>query len=388
MKPLPAVPPPTPTTTTPPPTPAPAPAGRFAVLKDDKLIEGTVTVVGEKVIVRQGVLDRPFPKADVQFVGNSKDEVYRFMVGKAPPTDAAARLKVAKWCMFNGMRSHALAEAREVVKLDPKNAAAAQMVRALEESLQKFPEEGAAQVPAAPAAAPTNPTGPALPPVPPPMTAAPPMIPPAIPPAVIPAAAVEPEPEVTPESATQFGTRVQPILANLCAECHAKADHASAFKLARTTDYDTGPQTARPNLKAVAAQLNKDDPDKSPLLVKALTAHGGMKEPPLAGRHLAAYRSLEGWVFAAVGAAPPPPAPEPIARTVPSNPGPILPPAGATAPAAPAAPQPVSPVLPPPVVGSFGQDAKPLTPDPAGTGEPADEFDPSVFNRTVHPGRK
>jgi hypothetical protein len=401
------------------------------VLKDDKLIEGTVAVSGEKVIVRQGALDRPFPKADVQFIGNTKDEAYRFMLGKVPANDPAARLRVARWCMLNGMRSHALTEAREVVKLDPKNPTAGQMVRTLEESLQKFPEDGATPAAPAPAAPVTNPNGPALPPVPPPTAnQAPPMIPPAIPQTITPAAAVEPEPDVRPEAAAAFATRIQPILVNLCADCHAKPDHASGFRLARGTDFDGRPETAGPNLRAVAGQLNRADPGKSPLLVKSLTAHGGMKEPPLPTRQATAYRILEAWTYAAVGSTPPAPAAEliaqpgapatnplppvenpatpptaPPARPLPPpdmGPKPMLPAptekettiyrthVGAEDPAVRVPPAP-SPAPVSPTGGTFGQDAKPLppnSPNPANAGEPVDEFDPSVFNRAAHPGRR
>ena len=45
----------------PPPTPA-QPSGQVVILKDDKIVEGTVTVIGEKIIVRQGAIDRTLKK--------------------------------------------------------------------------------------------------------------------------------------------------------------------------------------------------------------------------------------------------------------------------------------------------------------------------------------
>ena len=102
---------------------------------------------------------------------------------------------------------------------------------------------------------------------------------------------VEPEPDVSPEGATSFVTRAQPILANQCMECHARPDHASAFKLIRVTGFEVGPQATHANLRAVASQLKKDDPANSPLLTKALTAHGGMKQPPFVSRQATAFRA-------------------------------------------------------------------------------------------------
>jgi hypothetical protein len=344
----------------------------------------------------------------VQLVAAGKDEVYKFQLARVTPTDAAARLKLARWCMFGGLREQALQEAREVLKLEPGNPAARDMTRSLEESLRLFPEGGPPA--AAPKAAAPTPT-----------------------PAV-----AEPEPEVAPEAAATFPARVQPVLANLCMDCHARPDYAGCFKLAKlTAGYDAGPQATRQNLRAVAAQLRKDNPGASPFLVKAATPHGGMKEPAFAGRHAGALRALEAWVYAAVGSQPAPaanPAPPPAATPATAAPVNPLPPAPATGlPAVPAPPglppaepklvappglpavppppglppaetgaKPAIPVIPPadpdpkpaiPPAGEkgtpFGVDAKPLPPpgpDPANTGEAVDEFDPSVFNRAVHPG--
>src|SRR5262249_49047534 len=141
---LPLLPPPTPLTT---PEANLAPTGKFIVLRGNKLIEGTATVSGDKVIVKQGAIDRPFPKAEVLFVGESRDDVYRFMLARVPATDPAARLTVAKWCMLSGLREQALGEAREILKLQPGNAGATELARSLEESLKQFPADGSTPKP-------------------------------------------------------------------------------------------------------------------------------------------------------------------------------------------------------------------------------------------------
>ena len=94
-------------------------AGKFVVVKGNKLIEGVVKTEGDKVVVRQGALDRTFTKADVLYVAESRDEVYRFMLAKVPADNADSRLLVAKWCTLNGLREQALTEAREILKLMP-----------------------------------------------------------------------------------------------------------------------------------------------------------------------------------------------------------------------------------------------------------------------------
>jgi hypothetical protein len=317
--------------------------GKYVVLKDDKLIEGTVSVNNETVVVRHGALDRLFPKSQVQYVAASRDEVYRFMREKVPATDVAARLKVAKWCMFSGLREQALTEAREVQKLQPTNRNAADMIRSLELSLQQFPSEDSPKM-----SAPGVPTFPAE------LKSAP--VSP-IPPATV----ADPEPDVTPEAALVFASRVQPFLANQCVECHGKADYAGKFKLVRVTPQDAGPQATRANLRSVAGQLRKDDPASSPLLMKALTAHGGMKLPAIGSRQAAAYLGLEWWASLAVGtpvAATPAPAVPPISPVPPMPPvSPVTPPV-----ADPILPLPNPPV--PPVSPLPNPPVPPLVPNP------------------------
>lgn len=457
------------------------------------MVEGNVTRDGEKVLVRRGAVDQPFNKEQVRFVGNSKDDVYAFLLGKVKSDDPAARFKLARWCSHNGMREQALVEAREVVRLQPTNSSAAELARTLEESLRLFPTNGT------PASGPTKPpsqtapAAPGLPAVPPPPGVGGPS---AVSAPVTPKPVVEPEPDIAPEAILAFAPRVQPVLANLCADCHARQDYKGEFKLANTTGQYADPSLTRHNLRVVSGQIKKSDPAASPLLVKSLTLHGDMKQPAIVSRHAPVFQLLEAWVHLATGtqyapstAPPPPPSapasappaaqlpaptagglPQADAKPVlppadvkpvlpPSEPvsKPVLPPSESASrpmfpstepvskpvlptepkPAMPSLPSPslpspnlpspslppaATPTLPPPVIppsdeganpvvpfpappsipapppippaanlGKFGQDAKPLPsaspPDPMNAGQAVDEFDPSLFNRTV-PGQR
>jgi|GEM_PF-1465699 len=331
--------PPSPPTPVPPPAPAAvrsdtppvspesiAVGGKYVILNGDKLIEGSsISLRGEIVVVRQGILDRPFPKSEVQFVATSKDEVYKFMLAKVPATDPSARLKVARWCMFSGMREQALAEAREVQRIAPNNTSAADMIRSLELSLQQFPAANTPKM-----SVPTVPTFPAE------LKSTPAPIPPAN----------DPDPDVTPESALVFASRVQPFLANQCVSCHANPEYTGKFKLARITATEAGPQATRINLRAVAGQLKKDDPGASPLLVKTRTAHGGMQRPAVEGVYVIAYQTLESWVALAVGT--PIAAPGTAPMPTPSVPMPVTPIAPPTMPVPPSTPvETIRPPMPP-----------------------------------------
>ncbi len=351
---LPAVPPPTklnpPTPFVPPEAPG---IGSVVLLQNGKLVEGTVTEAAGKVIVRRGSIDQPFPKDDVQFIGKSKDDCFKHLLGKVKVDDAPGRFKLARWCMYNGLREQALGEAKEVVKLQPNHGAAVEMARALEESLRLFNADGSSktEVPAAPKG-----NGPVLP------------------------KAVDADPEIVAEAAVAFAPRVQPVLVNLCADCHAKPGYTGAFKMACGSGHDVDPAIARVNMKAAFLQIKKADPAASPLLTKALAAHGGMKQAAFAGRATPAFRVLEAWVFIAAESKAAPPA-------APAVPPPDL------KPALPAVPPPdMKPILPPvpppalPPPPKFGEDARPampLVPNSENAGDATDEFDPAVFNRAV-----
>jgi hypothetical protein len=370
--PIPTVPPPTPLS---PPTPLVAPTapsiGSVVLLDDGKMVEGHVSEAAGKVVVRRGSIDQPFAKDHVQYIGKTKVDCYKFLLGKLKPDDAPGRFKLARWCMYNGLREQALDEAKAVVKLQPDHRLAADMARTMEESIRLFNADGTSK--AEPAGLP-RPDGPKS------------------------SKVVESEPEIGGEAAASFPRHVQPVLVNLCADCHAKPGYTGAFKMACGTLQDSDPAIARHNLKAAVAQVKKGDPGASPLLVKALTAHGGMKEPVFAGRGTPAYRTLEAWVYLAADSKTSPPAVPPVPPAAPPVPPPAtkpalppVPPPDAKKPVAPPVPateaKPVLPPVPPPSSApQFGEDARPtvpMRPNPENTGAAVDEFDASIYNRAV-----
>ena len=99
-----------------------------------------------------------------------------------------------------------------------------------------------------------------------------------------------------------FASKVQPILSNVCASCHAAKDHSSDFKLRRYDPNFNEPAVAEANLKAFEKYLSVDEPQNSPVLKYATLAHGKAKEPPLKDATLPAFRNLELWVHWACAA--------------------------------------------------------------------------------------
>lgn len=188
------------------------------------------------------------------------------------------------------------------------------------------------------------------------------------------AAAQSPAPPKLNSVATRtFTARVQPLLGNVCADCHAQKSHASSFKLKPYDPAFNDPQTADANMQAVAPLLDPTSPHDSPLLKYATTAHGKASDPPLKAGH-PALEKLQLWVHWACGpegsaaptTVPPPPKVDSAVvqaastHPVPPSPEPAkLPPVKAT------------PIQP------FADKPLPVPAKP----NPADPFDPAQFNQ-------
>ena len=136
--------------------------------------------------------------------------------------------------MYNGLREQAFVEAKEVVKLQPDHKLAAELARTMEESIRLFNADGSTKVEATPKA-----DGPLLP------------------------KSVEADPEIAAEAAAAFPRHIQPVLVNLCADCHAKPGYTGAFKMACGTLLDTDPAIGKHNLKAAVGQIKKGDPERA-----------------------------------------------------------------------------------------------------------------------------
>ncbi len=313
-----------------PPAPPPAFAPGVLVLRDGNVVEGDVAVGPGGYRVRAAGQERTLPADAVRFHAAGRDDAVKFFAAPIAPGDAAGRVKLGQWCAVNGLREAALEHASDALRLKPAAPAALALAASMEESLRRFPANGAK-----PAAKADGDVKQAT------------------------FEVVEAAPEVPAEAYSLFATRVQPVLTNLCVSCHAKPDHAGAFKMTRTPGLDAGPRATRANLLAALTQVRKDDPANSPLLVKAASAHGGMKLPVLSGRAAPAYQSLLMWVAVAAPSGTAPSADPPRPQATPQLP-----------PAAPAA----EPRKLPPLPASVPMPQEPST-------EPPDEFDPTAFNR-------
>jgi hypothetical protein len=341
--------------------PAPA-AGKVLLLDNERVLEGDIERVGDQYRVRRAAGETLVPASKALCLGATLDDAYAFLRRRANLNDPDERLRLARWCHLYGLRDRALAEVTAAVDLRPDHPEGRRLLDSLRQSAGTAPAAAAA-----PADAPE---------------------------------AEGPPPDLTAESLCAFRTRVQPILMNACANCHASG-HAGTFKLTRVyEDGGASRKVLQRNVAAVLAQVNLRQPQGSPLLTKAVSAHDGkMAQAPLKGRQAAAYRVLEGWVEQTLAGNPQlqplaagPPVPEPPAAP-PPEPKPAAEPAPVPAVAAPhpgeeeagqfATDAPAAAAPPRPATPARAETA----PAPAAPAGPADPFDPVIFNRQMHPGK-
>jgi hypothetical protein len=332
------------------------------VLENEHTMEGDIERSGNQYRIRRAVGETWVPADQVLCLCASYEEAYAFLCTRTNLRDADERLRLARWCLLYGLRTQALAEATAAVELRPGMPEGRHLLSSLQRSA------AAAACPPSPLTAsgdaPRNSAGDEAEP---PVSLLPPL-------------------DLGVEALSLFATRVQPILMNTCVSCHA-SNRAGAFRLTRAGEGGVFSRRAtQQNLAAVLAQINRERPAASPLLLKAVCVHGEASQAPLKSRQSPAFRTLEEWVRLAlannpqleerrVAAAPPElkmESPSQSAFPVLANlPGEVIstPPAAASRSAEPA------PSAPPPLAP---------TPSKAET-TPVDPFDPAIFNRQMHP---
>lgn len=295
-------------------------SGKILVLDNDQVVEGQIDRVGDRYrIVRDGG-ETSLPASRVLWLGVDRTGACEFLKGRIDARDANAHLRLARWCASVELRTEALDETRAALSLKPAHAEALRFLKHLE-TAPILPTAATVPAPSSPAAV-----------------------------------AVEPAPvEVGAETFKRFVTKVQPVLMNACANCHA-ASATGTFKLQRVfADGLNNRAATHLNLATVATQIDRANPTKSKLLTMAVTAHGGATVPPLRDRSATPYRQIDEWV--ALVAAERTPIPSGSQTTTKDADPPL-----------------------------WNVEAKPPAKDEQ-KGGPVDPFDPAIFNQQYYPGK-
>lgn len=342
--------------------------GTVLILDNDRTLEGAIERHGDRLCLRRETGELWLPTEKVKFLCRDWDEALAIMRSRANLRDPDERLRLAHWCYQNHLPKQAVAEAAIALKMRPGHGPT--------EYFLKMAERLAAIAERPPATSIQQTAYHAPPP---------------------------PNLDLSADVLSLFTTKIQPILMNTCIRCHGN-DYTGKFKLLRTYGVaDRNQRTTQHNLAMAVTHINLENPVISPLLVKAVSAHGGTTRAPLPGRRSAPYNILREWVEMTVAnnphlreekmlATPRKAVPSEVqaafatesGKSAAAEPRPLP----ALTGAAPVAPE-ITPAsaqpLQPGAVVRPGDPEAPMNNRPAA---PKDEFDPTIFNQQMHPERK
>lgn len=237
--------------------------GKVLLLDNDRILEGDIEKVNGQYRIRRSVGELWVPADRSKRLCKDLDDCYEVMKRQVNLKDADERLRLARWCQLNGLKDHALHEAKIALDMRPDHAESLNTVQMLQRfaissspALSKLPPTQA------------NPNRPQM--------------------------AQRTTLDVSSEAFATFSTRVQPVLMNTCISCHSHGKGGN-FQLIRVSD--TGARTsAQTNLNAALEFINVEKSILSPFLIKSVVAHGGAAAAPLKGRQSAAFQTLQTWV--------------------------------------------------------------------------------------------
>lgn len=328
---------------------AESPKSQVVILDDGSLIEGVVERFEGVVRITPSKGSAKLATAQqIAFIGDSRDAAYQFAISKVDTQSLDGARQLADWCEKVGMRDQAMRHAKAALALSPDNKLLKEQIVRLNSTVSAFPSVGKTVIQEK-----------------------------AITPAMV---------ELASGAAVTFAAKVQPILTNQCAVCHAADDYSGTFHLNRITPGYSNPEATAANLKVVRSHLNPEDSLTSPLLTYALALHGGQKRAAFVNREQPAFQNLQNWVLTAL---PPRNNERNLVRgfgtivTEPTTPEPRSLPGAVVGTVGKPAPQSVAiPVVvtPPPQV--------PVTAKAAAPANPGDPFDPAIFNSKRSSGQK
>jgi hypothetical protein len=319
--------------------------GQVLVLDNERTLEGNIERQGDQFHVRRPLGELWIQRDKVLRLCQSNEEAYQYLRARANLRDPDERLRLAQWCHQHNLRKQALEEVTAAVDLRPGDAESQRILR----MIQQAARAPAASATARPDEEPEKAAGP---------------------------------PPVTTDSLSLFVTRVQPLLMNACAGCHANG-RGGNLKLTRTYDSAlANRRTTLQNLATVLQEIDRAHPEQSALLTKAVSVHGDMIQPALKGRHTPAYLILENWVKVTLDAVPP--VREQQTVSSPATPSPSSAPHGSESSFALARDKADGSAK----VTAFGQARPPSGLASPGGEQPTDPFDPVIFNRQMHPAEQ
>lgn len=273
------------------PSPSPsAPRPSVILLSNGQVLRGELREDDAGLVVMQKLGPIHLQKRQVEGSFAAIDGVYRYKLERLAKEDPDERMKLARWCLKEGLKAEARDQLASVLALVDSHPQARSMLAMLDAEAQRAPaprddavkqagveirddgrpgkldpgvlgmKERRAQV----------------------------LTPPVI--FDLPLA-------VAARRYQEFVNAVHPKLQQHCAGCHNEKGESSfqLMKVATLRD-KTDPLLLRTNLDATLRLVNAEKPAESKLLTSAIMPHGKLNRPVLSGPNNASYQALAHWV--------------------------------------------------------------------------------------------
>lgn len=219
---------------------------RFFLLKTGFLLEGTSTSDGHHYAVKTEFGGMKIPVSNVEYIGETREDVFRFKNERTGQGNYAELMKLAEWCLSNDLTDCGIDVYEKAHGLAP-NPVMADFIRQRIRAASRPPAEPTAESGLRPTLPGKEPPDPWMDGIPKPVL-------------------------------DLFAKKVQPVLVSRCAsaDCHGSRSD-NQFKI--SVPHQTRGTTTYRNLKAAVQWIDLDHPTDSPLLSALVVAHGGAKAP-------------------------------------------------------------------------------------------------------------
>jgi hypothetical protein len=239
------------------------------VLQDGGVLTGRITREDGRFLLKRDGTEVQIAAANVMLTATSLDDAYQQQARRFERPSPENHLQLAEWCLRHDLLDHAKNELAAAQKMDARSGKLLLLERRLALASERREKPATTDGVGETRGAPVQPT--------------------ALQSKIsdLPAGAVE-----------QFTRRVQPILVNNCtaAGCH-QAGGTNAFQLDRAILRGLANRRATiRNLEATLTLVDRQRPQRSPLLTVPRRKHGGMKSAIFGPRQEAAFRHLVDWV--------------------------------------------------------------------------------------------
>jgi hypothetical protein len=239
----------------------------FLLLRNGEVLQGHVTQAGDVYLVATGDgAELRIASKDVEMYCLDLDEAYVRKAAGIRPEDTTAHLRLADWCLCNGLLSRAADELLLVTAVEPDHPRLPLMERRLQMAVER--------------------------------PVSPPLVSQQLPALVSLDELERTARELPPDAMEAFAARVQPLLLNRCAAncCHGTRSESQLRLVRAASGRALTRRFTHRNLYAALQWVDRDDPQQSLLLTEPMGAHGSLAGPVFSEREREQYDLLAGWV--------------------------------------------------------------------------------------------